>query len=313
LARASALPVTSPQLNPLDNFQPSSRQVTAGAALGWRGRMATARVDYQREVDTDARKFVSERAALSVDLSPGQRWSVTGAVDYDLANTWFGNADATLRYSTGWITAAGGVRQYRPHFDLWTIWGAFSPVPYHAVNAAVWVRPIRKLELRGRWERYSFSDTETETPLVDVEDDGWRVGVGGTYWPSARWTLDAGYHQDFGPGAASDGFEASVTFLPRPHLTLTAYGSTLDRPLEFRFQDASVDVLGLDAEWSPTEGVRLALGGARYWELRERPDAAALDWDQTRLHARVTLIFRSESDAVPLPPALRTRPRAAAR
>jgi hypothetical protein len=234
-------------------------------------------------------------------------------VDYDLANTWFGNADATVRYLTPWITVAGGIRQYRPHFDLWTIWGAFSPVPYHAVNAAVWVRPVRTIELRGRWERYSFSDSETETPLVDVENDGWRAGLGITYRPSAAWTLDAGYHKEFGPGAATDGFEGAVTFLPRAGLTLTAYGSTLDRPLEFRFQEASVDVLGFDAEWSPTDRLRLALGGARYWETRDRPDAAAFDWNQTRLHARVTLVFRSEADAVPLPPALRTRPRAGSR
>jgi hypothetical protein len=313
LARASALPVTSPVLNPLDDFQPRRRQVIAGAGLGWSGRLGAARLDYQREVDRDARKFVSERAALSLDFRPAERWSLAGAVDYDLANTWFGNADATVRYFTPWITVAGGLRQYRPHFDLWTIWGAFSPVPYHAVNAAVWVRPVRTFELRGRWERYSFSNSETDTPLVDVENDGWRAGVGITYRPSAAWTLDAGYHQEFGPGAGSDGLEAAVTFLPRPGLTLTAYGSTLDRPLEFRFQEASVDVLGLDAEWSPTDRLRLALGGARYWEARDRPDAAAFDWDQTRLHARVTLVFRSESDAVPLPPALRTRSRAGSR
>jgi hypothetical protein len=313
LARASALPVTSPVLNPLDDFQPRRRQVIAGAGLGWSGRLVDARLDYQREVDRDLRKFVSERAALSLDFRPGEQWNFTGAVDYDLANTWFGNADATVRYITPWITVAAGLRQYRPHFDLWTIWGAFSPVPYRAANAAVWVRPVRTIELRGRWERYSFSDTETETPLVDVEDDGWRAAVGIMYRPSPAWTVDAGYRGEIGLGAAADGFEAGVTFLPIPVLSLTAYGSTLDRPLEFRFQEASVDVLGLDAEWSPSDRLRLALGGARYWEARERPDAAAFDWNQTRLHARVTLLLRSETDAMPLPPARRSRPRATSR
>ncbi|HEX6667954.1 MAG TPA: hypothetical protein VF061_00265, partial [Gemmatimonadales bacterium] len=77
-----------------------------------------------------------------------------------------------------------------------------------------------------------------------------------------------------------------------------------------RFQEASVDVLGLDAEWSPSDRLRLALGGARYWESRERPDAAAFDWNQTRLQARVTVLLRSETDAMPLPPARRSRPRA---
>jgi hypothetical protein len=244
-----------------------------------------------------------------VDFRPEERWSVAAGVDYDLANSWFGNADALVRYQAPWITVTGGLRQYRPHFDLWTIWGAFSPVPYHAVNTGVWVRPMRGLELRGRWERYAFSGTETLTPLVDVDDDGWRLGMGATYSPTPAWRIDAGYREEYGPGASSNGFEGSVTWLPAKTLSLTAYGSTLERPLEFRFEEASVDVFGLDAEWSPFAELRLAIGGAHFSETRDRPDAAAFDWNQTRLHARVTVLFRSDADAVPLPPAHRTRTR----
>jgi hypothetical protein len=300
-------------LDPLDDFQPRSRQLVAGAALRYGGRLGDVRLDYQREVDRDTRNFVSERAALTLDFQPVARWSLTAGADYDLANSWFGNADALVRYQAPWITVAGGLRQYRPHFDLWTIWGAFSPVPYHAVNTAVWVRPVPDLELRGRWERYAYSETETETPLVQVDDDGWRLGVGASYTPTPEWRIDAGYREEYGPGASSNGFEGSVTWLPTPTLSVTAHGSTLDRPLEFRFEEASVDVLGLEAEWNRGDRLRLAVGGARYSEARDRPDAAAFDWDQTRLHARVTVLFRSDADALPLPPALRTRPRAGSR
>ncbi len=307
LARATALPVTSPVLDPLDEFQPRSRQILAGAAVGYRSRLGDVRLDYQREVDRDSRNFVSERAALSLDLSPVDRWNFTAGVDYDLANTWFGNVDASVRFAAPWLTALAGVRQYRPHFDLWTIWGAFSPVPYHAVNTGLWIRPVHSVELRGRYERYSFADTETETPLVDVDDDGWRLGVGVTYTPVPAWRLDAGYREEFGPGASSDGFEGSVTWLPSSTLSLTAYGSTLDRPLEFRFEDASVEVLGFDVDWRPLERLSVGAGLARFGEERDRPDAAAFDWNQTRLHARITLFFRSEADALPLPPAIRGR------
>jgi len=313
LARATALPPTSPVLDPLDEFQPQSRQILAGGALGYHGRLWNARLDYQREVDRDSRNFVSERAALSLEVRPTQRWSLAAGADYDLANTWFGNADAVVRYSANWITVTGGLRQYRPHFDLWTIWGVFSPVPYHAADAAVFVRPIRSLELRARGERYSYSDTETETPLVDVDDDGWRLGVGASYSLGSAWRFDAGYREEYGPGASSHGFDAQVTWLPTTMLSITGYGSTVDRPLEFRFNEASVDAVGVEAEWSAGSQLRLAIGGARYWESRDRPDAAAFDWDQTRLHARVTLLLRSESDLFRLPPALRTRPRAGSR
>jgi hypothetical protein len=310
IARATALPVSSAVLNPLDDFQPRRRQLVAGGAIGWSGPRGDIRIDYQREVERQSRQFASERAAISGEVRLLERWSLAAGVDYDLANTWLGNADATLRYVSPLITAAVGARQYRPHFDLWTIWGAFSPVPYHAVNASVWLRPVKRLELRGRWEQYAFSPTETATPLVRVDNDGWRFGAGASFSPNEVWTIDAGYREEYGPGASSHGFEGSVSAVPNPRLTLTAYGSTLDRPLEFRFEEAGVDVFGLDAEWRPSARVRLALGGAHYAEDRRRPDASGFDWNQTRLNARVTLLFGSGADHLPLPRAIRTRPRA---
>ena len=53
----------------------------------------------------------------------------------------------------------------------------------------------------------------------------------------------------------------------------------------------------------------LALGAARYAETRDRPDAATFDWNQLRLHARITWLIASASDALPLPPAIRRTPR----
>jgi opacity protein-like surface antigen len=313
LARATAVAISNSALDPLDDFQPSSRQLVAGGALGWAGRSANVRLDYQREVDRDVQQLASERIALSGEARLLERWSVAAGAEYDLANTWFGTAEATVRYAAPRVTAMVGARQYRPHFDLWTIWGAFSPVPYHAVNAAVWLRPNASLELRGRWEQYAFSPTETSTPLVDVDDDGWRLGVGASFSLNSRWTFDAGYSEEYGPGASSHGFEGSVSALPTTDLTLTAYGSTLDRPLEFRFEEAGVDVIGLDAEWRPSPSLRLSLGLANYSEDRRRPDASSFDWNQTRVRAGVTLVLGSGADRLRLPKALRTRPRAGSR
>ena len=65
LGQASALTASSPALDPLDDFQPRSRQILFGAAVGWRASAADVRFDYQREVDRDTRHFWSERVALS--------------------------------------------------------------------------------------------------------------------------------------------------------------------------------------------------------------------------------------------------------
>jgi hypothetical protein len=310
LARASALPVTSPALDPLDEFQPRRRGLLVGGAVGYGRRGVDLRLDYQREVGRDPNVLFAERIALSGSVQPLPQWSLTAGADYDLANTWVGNADATVRFTSRQVTAQAGLRQYRPHFDLWTIWGAFSPVPYHAVHGTVWLTPVPPLQLRGRWERFAFSEAEVSTGLVQVDDDGWRLGVGATYTPLAGLTLDLGYHEEYGPGASSNGVDGNVSWRALPTLALSAYGSTLERPLEFRFNEADVRVFGLEAEWEPTDRLRLALGGAHYQEDRERPDAATLDWNQTRLHGRVTMFFGSGADRTPLPPALRTRPRA---
>ncbi len=311
LARGVPLPVTSPALNPLDDFQPQRRQIVAGGSLAWQARYTDVRLDYEREVDPRSDYFVSERTALSASVRPLPRWSLETGAEYDLAQGWWGTADLTLRYAAPVLTALFGARRYRPHFELWTIWGAFSPVPYEALTGSVWVSPLAGLQLRARGERFWFDDTETETPLVSVEEDGWRVGVGGTYTVGSRWTFDVGYHRELGPGAASAGLEGSVTYLPDDRWSLTVHGATLTRPLEFRFDEAGVVTYGLDAEFTPSARLRVGVSASGFEEERRRPDAAAFDWNQTRLSAYVTLVFGSAADRSPLPPAVRRPPRRA--
>ena len=68
LARSLDVPITSPSLNPLDDFQLPERHLTAGAALGWRTRRADVRAEYRREVDPSVDLFISERTALTAVL-----------------------------------------------------------------------------------------------------------------------------------------------------------------------------------------------------------------------------------------------------
>jgi hypothetical protein len=307
LAQASALPVTSPALDPLDEFRPQSRQLLVGGAVGWRGSGADLRLDYQREVDRDTRHFWSERAALSGAWRFAPRWSLAAGSEYDLSNGWFGTSELTLGFTSRALSAHAGARQYRPFFPLWTIWGAFSPSPYRAAHGTVRISPARRVQLTGSTEYFRFAETETETPLVRVDRDGWRTGLSAAFTPSDRWRLSAGYRLEYGPGASSDGFDASATWTQGP-LTLSAYGAALTRPLEFRLSQSELVVIGGDAAWQARSRLRIAVGAAHYAETRDRPDAAAFDWNQLRLHARVTLLLASAPDALPLPPAIRRTP-----
>jgi hypothetical protein len=308
LARGVALPVTSPALNPLDDFQPRQRQLVAGAGAGWTTGPADIRLDYLREVDLRSDHFVSERVGFGATLRPLVGFQLAGGADYDIAAGWWGSAEASLTYARRNLQAMVGARRYRPHFDLWTIWGAFSPVPYGAVQASVAVAPIRRLELRGRWERYEFDEAEAATPLFSAKRDGWRWEVGGTYHPVTGWTLDAAYREEFGPGAGAAAVGGTLTYAPSRRLTMTLLGSAATRPLEFRFNEAEVRTFGIDAELEPTARVRLGLSASRYQESHRRPDAAAFDWNQLRVSARVVVLFGSQADLRGLPPSIRLLP-----
>lgn len=308
LARATALPVTAGALNPLDEFQPRQRQLVAGAVGEWRNARVDARLEYQREVDRDTRNFVSERVALSGTLRPlGRELGLSAGSEYDIARGEWGTSDVTLRYSRSRWNASAGARYYRPYFDLWTIWGVFSPVGYTAMNGSVGLSPAKGLELTASGERYWYKETFATTPLVDVEDKGWRWNIGAGYAFHQGWHAGGSYHAEFGAGASSKGWDAHLSWQPKSLFSISADGGHLVRPLEFRVDEASLDWIGVQADLKPTERLRLGVSATRYMEDRQRPDAAAFDWDQTRLVASISWLLGSGADRLPLPPAVRRR------
>lgn len=308
LARGAALPVTSRALNPLDDFQPRHRQIVAGAGAGWGTALADVRADYEREVDPGTDHFVSERVGLEAALRPLTGVRLGGGVDYDIAAGWWGSAEASLGYTNRVLRATVGARRYRPHFDLWTIWGAFSPVPYHATHASVAVVVDPRLEVRGRYERFAYDPAEAATPLFNAEENGWRWEIGGTARPLAGWAIDGEYRREFGPGAALAGTAGSLVYAPARRLSLTLLASTVTRPLEFRFNDAVVRAYGIEAELEPAPRLRVGVTAQRYMEIHRRPDAGAFDWSQLRLAARVVLQFGGGANERGLPPAIRLLP-----
>lgn len=311
LARAIALPLSSAALNPLDEYRPQSRQLVAGATAAWSAAAIDVRANYQREVDPRSDAFVSERAGLDLFVRPfgGSRWSAAAGADYDIAAALWGSAEARLRFATPGrrLDASVGARRYRPHFDLWTIWGAFSPVPYNAADGTVFLAVTRRLRLRGRTESYRFDDTETSTPLVSFERSGWRVSSGAAYALARAWTVDAGYHAEFGPGAASRGLEGAVSGQLGDSLSIVLHASTLDRPLEFRFSDASLTTYGASADYRATSRMRVQLDASGFSE-RRRQATDAIDWNQLRVSLRIVLLFGSGADVGGLPAAVQRMP-----
>jgi len=307
LAQGSNLFITSSEVNPQEDYAPAKSPVVAGLLGSWISPHAELTAEYRREVDQTTKYFGSERVAASATIRPVAGWSLVGGAIYDMASGLWGSADAAVRYTTPKVGVVAGYRRYAPFYELWTVWGAFSPVPYNAIYGSLSVQATRKLQLRIRGEAYQFENTDTETPLVSSADSGWRFSTGGTYQLSHAWQVQLGYENEFGTGASSSGWDGNVTFSPNGKYSIMAYGNSLSRPLEYRWDQSVVQVYGMQASVVARDNLTVALTMARYNEDRQRPDAASFEWDQIRFGAKAVMTF-SSADRLPLPKAITNRP-----
>lgn len=308
LGQAAVVPITSPALNPLDEWRPRDRQLIGGVELAWLPGPADLRAEYRREVDQETNEDVSERAAFSAVAQVTGSIRANGGFDWNVAEGHIGSADLSLTWVGSRVQLAAGGKRYRPYFSLWTLWGAFSPVPYHAVHGSAQVRAVDWVTVRVRGERFWFLDHEATTPLTTVETRGWRTSAGLSLTPAGRFQADLSGLAEFGPGASSRSFDATVRYRATEDLSVAVYGGALERPLEFRFADATGRWFGGRADWQV--GNRWRVWGDAAWvdQDRQRDDAAAWEMDQVRLRAGLTLTFGSEADRAPLPPARRRQP-----
>jgi hypothetical protein len=307
LGRAAVVPVYSPALNPLDEWRPADRQIVAGAGAGWHSREVDARAEYRREIDPRDNNLVSERTAISVGAQMAG-FHAAGSVDYNIAEGRVGNADVTLTYTRPRLSVTGGARRYRPFFSLWSLWSAFSPVPYNAVNASADVRATDRLTLHARGEAYRYENAGVSTALVpNLEDRGWRTSGGGTATLNPRWSVDGNLGFEHGPGASARFADAAVRWAPNAAYAFDLHGGALDRPLELRFYDASSLWIGARGERQFGADYRLWADATLVNDERDRPDASASSLSQFRIRTGVSASFGSSADRLPLPPARPTR------
>ncbi|MGD8495629.1 MAG: hypothetical protein PVF05_05520 [Gemmatimonadales bacterium] len=306
LARGATLPVTSPDLTPLGEYRPNERGWLFGGILGVVQGPVRGSVMYRREVDPEASKLASEFVGLSASARLPHGFSLSGGADYDLGFEEWGTADAQLLWS-GQVTdrpvsAAARVRRYRPRFDLWSIWGAFSPVPYTETTARASVSPFDGLYLRGSAARFTYGDARTSSPLVSFEQDGWRWTAGAGWSGFADWAFDIDFGAEFGPGASSTHARASAAWRPLDDLRAGAWVARGTRPLEYRIDDAIVRSAGLDLEVDLGRGLRVD-GAVGYYD-EERTGGFDRSFDHWHVSAGLRYGFGTGADRASLHPAI---------
>jgi len=309
LARGMPLPVSSPEVNPLNEFQPSQRQAVAGGTLGWSFPRFEGRFIFQDEEDPRGDQpglLAAKRGAVDAAMRPVDGLTIAGGAEYDFARGEMGTADGRLTYRPvdGRYQITAGVRQYRPYFDLWTIWGVFSPVPYSAKFGSAHVTPMAGLDLWSGAEVFSYEDTGADTLLAAVESDGWRWSAGATFARARSWSASATYHLDKGPGAQMAGFDTRVMLKPLDMVTTLAELGYQYRPLELRYSDSKLFYAGIRAQVEPRPGVLFHAGARYYDEAREGDTTRRLGWNQFRIDLGLTLTFRSSGERPSINPAI---------
>jgi hypothetical protein len=199
--------------------------------LGIEGRLRLGRdfsgsLLYQREIREDRASLTSERMALDARYT---RPSLTAGFSaaFDVAYAHFNEArlEVTGRPSPT-LSLTGTVRHYRPFFELWTIWGAFSPVGYNEIRGAALVQAGRRWALDFEAAYRDYEETNAGAEFLPVIGDGWRGTAGASYagggWETRvsgtayrgpggyRGTLDLSGGREF-PGGAYAGLFASGT------------------------------------------------------------------------------------------------------
>jgi len=246
-ARTINQPRTGSLLAAADDLPPDKASTLwGGQGTVTLGRTFDASLLYQRELRTDRYGLYSDRMALDADWRPRPvRVQVTG--DFDVAALEFNEAALRLtRTFSPLLYATLNGRYYRPFLELWTIWGAFSPVGYTEAAGSVYWNVTPEIQVWGEGGYRDYQDTSTEADFIPVEGDGWRTAAGGSWTPD-RWSLTAqsGYNRGFGAFQSSFDLFAGRNFASGAYLGV--FGTASQQFAEFRFGEGTTRGGGVQA------------------------------------------------------------------
>lgn len=293
LARNLNAPRTGSLLEDADEFAPDDRGVLVGVDLDARlGEYGRGAITYQREIRGDRLALYTERVAADLGLRL-DRVLVELAVDYDLGFEEFN--EASVRISAPLVAGVevmGQQRRYTPHFELWTIWGAFDPVGFDETRGwLAWNVPGGAVRLEAGGAYRTYEETDGGAQFVNLEDDGWRAFASGS-WDRGGWFADASYQAEEGSGAARYGGDLAVGREFGPGRYVSIRGTSSQSFSEFRLGEQVTAGGGIDAGWR-FDDLSIHAGWAVY-DLTYRDQPRVSDWVQHRGRLGVSYHFGTE-------------------
>jgi hypothetical protein len=237
---------------------------------------------YYREIFGDRSALLSERASLAVRSGLFSPVLVRGTAEYDFGHQTVGKAHLT---ATAPVTSRTFLeltaRRYKPLFELWTIWGFFSPVAYHEGEMRASWNPSRTFGawLSGAYRAYE--ETEAEVFGNPLMDRAWRASAGGSLRPRADLNLSGAYEVEGPVGAFLSSGHMAATWRAADRLDLSLRGVAAQQIEEFRIGEGYLLGAGVGLGAELRQDLRLSGGFDLYRHTSEnRPSAA--DWNQRR-------------------------------
>lgn len=300
LARGLNAPRTGVLLEEAEALPPDDRGLIFGAELGaHHGRHLSGSLTYQREIRTDRLALYSERVALDGRTLVGAAVLDLSA-EYDVAFDQVN--EARLRASGPLVSTldlSAEVRHYRPFFELWTIWGAFSPIGFTEGRASLgWTAASAGLRLEAGGAYRDYEETGGGADFPGLREDGWRA-FGRADWARDTWFAAAAYRAEAGPGAARFGGDARAGRRFGRGRTVSVRGSSTHTFGEFRLGEQRMAGAVAEAAWR--FGALSLTAGAGLYRLTFQDRAGSPDWTQARLHAGLSYRFGTEIAARSVP------------
>ena len=287
LLRGANEPRTAGALAAVDPFAPAAAGLLYGVHARYRpsARLALS-ATYQADRRRDGDGLYAALLATDAVLRTGAG-SLEGAVEMDAAAGSLNEARLRLRTAPlGAIALQFEARRYRPYFELWTIWGAFSPVGFDEARVgATWAEQRGRLVVRTEAAYRSYA---TVADVVDeaMRDRGWSAGASALWLPQRGWRVDAGGRVEAGIGAARRDVHAGVMRERAGVGSLSVQALAFQRVYEFRLDEGTVLGLGAEGMLRLGDRTRLYVGAMRYRHI-DASVGTGMDWNQRRASMRL--------------------------
>jgi hypothetical protein len=278
-------PYTSSLLAAVDNLPPPENGYLFGGRARYRPNpLSAATLTYQRVLLSDRSGLYAERASL--DASSRQFGIAADlGLNYDFSTAdW---SEARLRIGTGLghaVAYSVEARHSRPYFELWTIWGAFSPVAFDEARGAIdWTvrgSPFA-VSLRGAYRTYA----DAGTAVAGVRTNGWRAGGDVRWLGAGPFSAFGTYEVDIGSGASGTDMLTGVRWDKSSDLSFGAGLSANQTIYEFRVGTGRIYGAAVDAAVRVAPDVRIVGDVAVYQHVLTN-GAAGPDWTQHRAALR---------------------------